>query len=228
MSTESLHAPSHAEGVTIPAMVRDLRSFREWAHSDEFPERGSISYVRGEIIVDMNAEELDSHVSLKGNLYADLLEIVEKEGLGDLFVDGLLFVNEEADVSNEPDLIFCAIESLEAGRVGYREHVPGSGRLVEVTGSPDLLVEIVSRSSVKKDMLLLFESYFEAGVREYWTIDARGIEIDFRIHRRGAAGFVANDPDADGFVASEVLGRSFRLTRTRTRSRRWRYRLLSR
>ncbi|MEX0703144.1 MAG: hypothetical protein WD069_13700 [Planctomycetales bacterium] len=43
----------------IPAGIIDLRSFRAWAHSDEFPQRGSISYVRGEIIVDMSPEEMD-------------------------------------------------------------------------------------------------------------------------------------------------------------------------
>jgi Uma2 family endonuclease len=37
-------------------------------------------------------------------------------------------------------------------------------------GSPDLIVEIVSKSSVKKDLHEKFDLYQEAGVQEYWVV----------------------------------------------------------
>ncbi|MEX0700996.1 MAG: Uma2 family endonuclease [Planctomycetales bacterium] len=228
MATNSLATLDDPEVVVIPAGISDLRSFRDWAHSDDFPERGRISYVRGEIIVDMSAEEVESHNKVVTEVTRDLATIVKEDDLGELLIERVLFINSEADVSTEPDLIVCAWDTLKSGRAAYREHVAGSQRYVEVAGSPDLIVEIVSRSSVKKDTKLLFEGYFEAGVREYWLIDARGEEIDFRIHRRGRARFQRIKPDAEGFVPSPVLGRSFRLTRDRNPIGGWRYDLQSR
>ena len=37
-------------------------------------------------------------------------------------------------------------------------------------GAPDLIVEIVSKSSVKKDLHEKFDLYQEAGVQEYWVV----------------------------------------------------------
>lgn len=233
MATGSLatasHAPLDDDGVVvIPAGISDLESFRDWAHSDAFPERGRISYVRGEIVVDMNAEELESHNKVFIELAHTIAAYVKANDLGEVLGDRALLVNVAADISNEPDLIFCAWDTLRSGRAQYREHVAGSQRYVEVFGAPDLVVEIVSRSSVRKDTKLLFEGYFDAGVKEYWLIDARGEEIDFRIHRRGRGRFQPSKTDAEGFVRSHVLGRSFRLTRGRNRVGNWRYDLESR
>jgi Uma2 family endonuclease len=38
-------------------------------------------------------------------------------------------------------------------------------------GAPDLVVEILSPSTVKYDLLYKFNKYLEAGVREYWIVD---------------------------------------------------------
>lgn len=43
-----------------------------------------------------------------------------------------------------------------------------------------------------------------------------------------AAAFLANKPDADGYLRSNELGQRIRLTRRRAPTGRWRYRLLSR
>ena len=38
-------------------------------------------------------------------------------------------------------------------------------------GAPDLVVEILSPSTVKRDLLYKLNKYLEAGVREYWIVD---------------------------------------------------------
>ena len=38
-------------------------------------------------------------------------------------------------------------------------------------GAPDLVIEILSKSTRSKDMLLKLNKYAYAGVREYWIID---------------------------------------------------------
>jgi Uma2 family endonuclease len=41
-------------------------------------------------------------------------------------------------------------------------------------GAPDLIVEIVSPTSVKNDILKKFNRYEKAGVREYWIVEPNG------------------------------------------------------
>ncbi|MCD8222387.1 MAG: Uma2 family endonuclease [Clostridiales bacterium] len=42
-----------------------------------------------------------------------------------------------------------------------------------VYGAPDMVVEILSKSTRKKDMFIKLNKYMAAGVREYWMVDAK-------------------------------------------------------
>lgn len=213
----------YQDDVRIPADVFDLAGFRRWAHSPDFPQRGKISFLDGEIHIDMSPEEIETHNKIKMAIGAVLHAWIMRLNLGDLLADGALLVNAIAKLSTEPDLIFCSFRSLAAGRVAYREAVDGSLRFVEVTGTPDLVVEIVSRYSERKDTQELRRRYFLAGIAEYWLIDARGEEIDFQLLKRGKTRYVAVRPDAEGFRRSAVLGGEFRMTRDRNRVGGYRY-----
>lgn len=48
-----------------------------------------------------------------------------------------------------------------------REKIQGFG----IYGAPDFVLEILSKSTRKKDMTIKLNKYMEAGVREYWIID---------------------------------------------------------
>ena len=39
------------------------------------------------------------------------------------------------------------------------------------TGAPDLIIEILSSSTAAYDMVIKFNTYLQAGVREYWIVD---------------------------------------------------------
>ena len=204
--------------IRIPADVFDLARFREWAHSPEFPERGRISYIGGEIEVDMSPEEIESHSRVKTRLIGALDRWISRGNLGDLLSDGVLYVNDEAGIANEPDLLFSRWESLRSGLVRLGERVKGSERYVEVLGSPDLVIEIVSKGSVRKDKVQLRQGYFAAGVGEYWIVDAReavrsACEVEFELLTRGVEGFVSRDRDASGYLRSDALGASCRIVR---------------
>ena len=43
-----------------------------------------------------------------------------------------------------------------------------------IWGAPDFVLEILSPSTKKKDMVLKYRKYKEAGVREYWLVDPEG------------------------------------------------------
>lgn len=157
--------------------------------------------------IEKNAERLQSHVGLKTNVHAVLSQLIEALDLGLFYGDGALWTSTAADISNIPDGLFISWDSLDTGRVCI---VGRPDEAVEVEGSPDLVLEVVSRSSVRKDTVTMPEACFAAGVREYWLIDARSGDIDFRIMRRSARGF-RSVPEKDGWRRSSVLDREFRL-----------------
>jgi Uma2 family endonuclease len=78
----------------------------------------------------------------------------------------------------------------------------------------DMVLEVVSDSSVQKDYDLLRRAYWEADIREYWLVDARKEPARFDILRHGSRGYVAVRKQ-DGWVKSTVFGKSFRLTQRR-------------
>jgi Uma2 family endonuclease len=91
--------------------------------------------------------------------------------MGYFFSDGVRLSEPAVDLSTEPDAVFVSYDAIRSGRVRL---VRGQlGGYVELEGSPELVVEIVSASSVRKDTELLREMYAQAGVSEYWLIDAR-------------------------------------------------------
>ena len=95
---------------------------------------------------------------------------------------------------------------------------------IEIVGTPDLVLEIVSDSSARKDLVRLKQAYFRAGVSEYWPVDARGSEVRFQILRRKSDGY-GTTASAFESQASGVLGARLALSRTRNRLGRFTYRL---
>lgn len=209
------------EQVEIP-FVRSLRDFRDWVLSDRFPEQGRIDFVAGHIEVDMSPEDFFTHGTLKTEIVGALRQVVKRSGAGYLLTDSTRVSCPAADLSVEPDVVFISDDSLDSGRV---QLVPKAAaqpdRYVEVEGPPDLIVEIVSDSSVTKDTERLPAAYWRAGVPEFWLIDARGETLLYDVYRPGTSAYEAVQPDAEGFKHSAVFGTRFQLTRRRNAKGRW-------
>lgn len=215
--------------IEIPQDLCTLADFRRWVLSDQFPDQGRIDYLGGRIEVDMSPEDLHTHGKLKTELVAVLWQRVKEKQLGELYTDRARVSCPEADLSVEPDLVFVADESLDSQRVRLVPRAGGEAdRYAEMEGAPDLVVEIVSDASVRKDTKRLPEAYYRAGVREFWLVDARGRELLFQVYARGSGGYEATVPDAEGFQSSKVLGCSYRLERGRNRHGRLTFDLLCR
>jgi len=198
------------ERVHIPSWVKDLDSFRRWAHSDEFPEKVRICYLKGEVWVDMSKEQVFTHISVKTEFNNVLGPLGKASRSGRYFQDGLLISNEEADLSAQPDGTFDTFQSMKEERVRLVEGKDEG--YVELEGTPDMVLEVVSASSVEKDTETLRELYWEAGIPEYWLVDARGDEPLFEILRHTPRGYVSTRKQG-GWLRSAVFGKSFRLTR---------------
>jgi Uma2 family endonuclease len=210
----------------IPSTAHTLSGFRRWMASRSFPEHGRISFLGGEIEVDMSPEDIISHNNPKTAITIALGLLIDAEDIGHAYSDGVCLINAEADVSNEPDFMFCSWDALASKRVRLRTVSRKHCKYTEVIGSPDLVVEIVSDSSVKKDRKELYQRYFAAGILEYWLIDCRSDQaIDFQLLSRGRRAYRRTPADQDEFFASKVLLARFRLVRTRDRLGFWKHRL---
>jgi Uma2 family endonuclease len=198
--------------LVIPAEAHTMAGFREWASADDFPERVRVTFLQGEIIVDMSNEDMEDHVNPKGEITSVLTVLCKNLKIGKVYPDGLLLTNPDAGISNNPDALFFSYSALEDRRV---RPVPKKGReqkYRELEGTPDWVLEIVSDSSVKKDLVRLREAYHKAGIPEYWLVDARGDELSFQILLRRKDRYVAA-ANRDGWQRSKVFNRSFRLER---------------
>lgn len=206
--------------------VQSLVEFRAWAASDAYPQQGRIDFIAGRIEVDMSPEDLYCHGILKTRLIIALGQIIDAGNLGELFSDRTRVSSPPADLSAEPDLVFVSYDALESGRVRRIPKASGEpGRFVELEGAPDLVVEIVSDESVGKDTQRLPALYYQAGISEYWVIDARKAQPAFQIHKWTETRYQPVEPEADGFQYSAVFGRSFKLSRREARAGGWQYEL---
>jgi len=164
----------------------------------------------------MSPEDLFCHGTLKTEIVRALAGRVKTSGIGHLFTDSTRVSCPAADMSVEPDVVLVTEDSLDSGRVRLIGKTSGEpDRYVELEGPPDLIVEIVSDSSVKKDTQRLPAVYFQAGVAEFWLVDARAESLVFRIHRRGQSKYEPAESDAQGFQCSAAMGCWFRLDRAR-------------
>jgi Uma2 family endonuclease len=197
--------------VSVPTWVKDLASFRRWAQSDDFPESGRICYLDGDVWIDMSKEQLFTHAKLKGEFNRVLCTLVKREKLGHLFPDGILLSSVEADISNQPDATFVSFAALE-DKVRLIEGKEEG--YVELEGAPDMVLEVVSKSSVHKDTVTLRQAYWEAGILEYWLVDGRKEPFSFEILRHTARGYVAARK-TDGWIKSPAFGQAFRLFQER-------------
>jgi Uma2 family endonuclease len=206
------HVVEPPDGTVVPGWVTDLASFSRWAESPEFPETGRVSYVQGDVWMDMSMEDLFTHNLLKMEIATVLSSIVRAAALGYLFGDGARVRNEGADLSVEPDAVFVAFDTIRSGRVTLTE---GSEEgIIYVDGTPDLVLEVVSPSSVQKDTVDLRQGYFDAGIPEYWLVDAREAPVSFDILKRGPRGYTTPRAQAGGWLKAGVFGKSFRITQS--------------
>jgi Uma2 family endonuclease len=163
----------------------------------------------------MGREQVFTHGHLKTEFAVVLGGIIKTADLGTYWCNGVLLTNEGAELSGNPDGVFVSHETLETGRIVFTEGADEG--YVELVGTPDMVLEVVSESSVAKGTVTLRQAYWDAGIPEYWIADARGERLDFHIFKHGAKGYLETRKSA-GWLKSSVFGQAVRLTRGRDRN----------
>lgn len=194
----------------MPECVVDHESYRRWATSDKFPERGRFAYFAGRVWMDLETER-SSHNLIKTEIAAVLTACVKRRNLGRYYGDNMLLSHPVVGLSTEPDGTYIAWETFRSGIVEQAGGEPNDG--IELVGVPDMALEVISPTSVRKDTVELFEQYWRAGVGEYWLIDPRGDEPAYTLYAHAADGYRVVRPRG-GWRKSPVFGASFRLVRS--------------
>ena len=99
-------------------------------------------------------------------------QFVSEKGFGRVYVAPFDVVLSDTDVV-EPDLLFVS---------NARAHVVTAAN---VQGAPDLVVEILSPSSVERDRTVKRALYARHGVREYWIVDTEARTVAVLLLRNG-------------------------------------------
>jgi len=98
------------------------------------------------------------HQVVSGNLHRILANFVHQKRIG-ILVAAPIGVYFDIKTFFEPDLVFVSNENKNLIKENYIE------------GAPDLVVEIISASSIKNDRGSKFKRYARERVQEYWIID---------------------------------------------------------
>lgn len=141
-------------------------TYKEFAKMD-FPENDAFLYelINGEL-VRKNAPS-GEHQFVQSELFYRLMHFVTEKKLGRMFSSPTAVILSEENAP-QPDLVFLSQEKMKLLD-------PEWG----IQGAPDLVVEIVSPSSYKRDHLEKKKLYGQYGIAEYWIVDPsyRAIEI---------------------------------------------------
>jgi len=70
-------------------------------------------------------------------------------------------------------------------------------------GAPDLVIEILSPSTARFDMIVKYQKYQEVGVREYWIVDPEGKTVDVFILENSL--FVRREYGSSDIITSHLL-----------------------
>jgi Uma2 family endonuclease len=195
---------------SIPGWVNDLDSFRRWFRSDQFPNNVRVDFLADTIWVDLPMEEFFTHNQVKGEFSVTLGGIVKEHDLGRYIHDRMRITHHRAGLSAEPDGAFASWATLQAKRLRL---VPrNDGRVMELEGTPDMVLKVMSPSSVGKDDVILRGLYWKAGVPEFWLVDVRSERVRFEILRHASRSY-AHTKAQKGWLRSEVFEREFRLSR---------------
>lgn len=147
-------------------------------------------WVDGEVELKMSVSDIHQEISIF--LLRSMTEFVEAFDLGRVFQLEFQMKLARERRGREPDLFF--VQKLRLDRL-QRNHFDGPG---------DLVVEIVSTDSIKRDYEDKFVEYESGGVPEYWLIDPITQQTSF--FQRDANGIFQRTPsNADGVYHSSAL-----------------------
>ncbi len=174
--------------MAVAARKMTYQEFRQL----EFDENDPFLYelIKGELV--KKSAPSPEHQEISGLLYNKIFTHVSEKKLGKVLYAPIDVFLDEFSVP-QPDLVFVRQERLHI--IDKKEGI---------LGVPDLVVEIMSPNSVKRDRFDKKELYEQFAVPEYWIVDPQNATIEvYRLQnqRYALASFAAQT----GAIHSEAL-----------------------
>lgn len=191
--------------IRVPAWVQDHASFLRWATSAEAPEKGKYAYLGDHLWIEGSMETY-FHNHIKTVIARHLGAWAEQQELGDYSDDGMLMSRPDLNFSSQPDGMFVLQSSWEDGSVDLQQN----DNSFVLIGTPDMVLEVISKSSTIKDQKTKKNLYHKSGVQEYWMVDSRLPHPQLIIFRHTSKKYV-QVKSHDGWLSSRVFDASFRL-----------------
>ncbi len=146
--------------------LAEIEEGRIWRYEDYYALDDDKRYevLKGELI--MTPAPSTNHQKFSRNLEYIIWEYVREKELGEVFYSPFDVILDEQNVV-QPDIVFISNANIK--------HLQDRGCF----GTPDMVIEIVSISSVVRDTITKREIYEQFGVKEYWIVypEERVIEI---------------------------------------------------
>jgi Uma2 family endonuclease len=127
--------------------------FYEWLRDDVKAE-----FINGEVV--MHSPVFRRHLRASKHIFNLLHNFVTTQDLGEVDIEKALVTLTRNDY--EPDICFWRKEIADAFNDDTMQHP-----------APDLVVEILSKSTANRDRGIKYEDYAAHGVLEYWLVDPR-------------------------------------------------------
>ncbi|MDW8289802.1 MAG: Uma2 family endonuclease [Armatimonadota bacterium] len=167
-------------------LTMSYEEFRRWAGEDTYAE-----WVDGEVILSMPPRGKHQDITF---FLAMLFEAyIELTTQGRVRLAPFETFLPSRPASREPDIIVVLGDNLQ--------HLTEE----RFTGAPDIVVEVISEDSVRRDRVEKFLEYEREGVREYWLIDSRPGHAAVDAFTLEQGSFVPLDANEEGWLESRVL-----------------------
>jgi Uma2 family endonuclease len=169
---------------------------KSWTYEDYYALPGDQRYevIDGELLAMAPSPESD-HQKFARALVRRLDSYVLSSKLGELLWAPLDVILDDENIV-QPDLVF-----VRADRTGILERRG-------IVGTPDLMVEILSPFSVRRDRQRKMRLYAQFGVKEFWIVDPGNHGIEVFTLKSGAYELLAKGVQR-GKIRSPVLNLEF-------------------
>ena len=145
-----------------------------WRYEDylRLPDDGKRYEIIEGVLYVANAPSVEHQFTVSEIHFALKLFVREKQ-LGQVFTAPLEVHLSDTSRPVQPDLLFISADRL-----------PSHGDKV-FEGAPDLIVEVVSPTSIRLDRNVKVDAYEAAGVAEYWIVDTKTRSVEVYTLARG-------------------------------------------
>jgi Uma2 family endonuclease len=133
---------------------------KSWTYEEylKIEEEGLYEILKGQLLMAPAPNRF--HQKISQNLFTKLYNFLKKDQKGEIYYSPIDVVLRE-DIVLQPDLVIVLKENYSI--------LQDSG----IIGIPDIVIEIISPSSVERDIVHKKKIYEECKVKEYWIVFPR-------------------------------------------------------